>query len=127
VNGNLLQVDNEMVFWGSTRYPRGMGCLIRLCLNNRCSPVFIPTSEPWRNGIVEKFNDHLQDKCLRRTIIDSHSTLIEATLQFGEQIKVPSSLIYEYALATIDVKEQTLKIYDANFMPITKLPYILRP
>ena len=33
---------------------------------------------------------------------------------FGEQIKVPSSLIYEYALATIDVKEQRLKLVHNN-------------
>jgi len=188
----MLQVDNEMVFWGSTRYPRGLGCLIRLCLNNRCIPMFIPVREPWRNSIVEKFNEHLQNKCLRRTVIDTHKTLIDATLQFenhfnsryrpsalkgqtplavlnstqatlrfptvesapkhplvkpedgtynvirfirsdgtmhifGEQIKVPPNLIYEYALATIDVKEQILKLYDANFILVTKLPYILRP
>jgi transposase InsO family protein len=188
----MLQVDNELVFWGSTRYPRGMGCLIRLCLNNGCSPVFIPVKEPWRNGIVEKFNGHLQNKCLRGTHIDTRQTLVNAMLQFeqrfnsryrhsalngltplvslnrtqailrfptvesapthplskpqtgsyhiirfirddgimhmfGEQIKVPSSLVNEYAVATIDVKEQTLKLYDANFTLIAKLSYILRP
>jgi hypothetical protein len=32
IPGNL-QVDNEMCFWGSPRYPRGMGPLIRLYLH----------------------------------------------------------------------------------------------
>jgi putative transposase len=29
-----VQVDNELVFYGSRRYPRAMGILIRLCLQN---------------------------------------------------------------------------------------------
>jgi transposase InsO family protein len=37
-----------------------MGPLIRLCLHHGVEPWFIPVSEPWRNGVVEKFNDHYQ-------------------------------------------------------------------
>jgi len=50
------QVDNEMVFYGSRAHPRGMGPLIRLCLTSGVEPWFIPPAEPWRNGVVEKFN-----------------------------------------------------------------------
>jgi putative transposase len=50
------QVDNEMVFYGSRAHPRGMGPLIRLCLASQVEPWFIPPAEPWRNGVVEKFN-----------------------------------------------------------------------
>ena len=60
------QVDNEMVFYGSPAHPRGLGNLIRLCLLHGIEPWFIPTAEPWRNGVVEKFNDHWRQKFLSR-------------------------------------------------------------
>lgn len=54
------QIDNEMVFYGSRAHPRGLGPLIRLCLTMGVEPWFIPPAEPWRNGVVEKFNDRWQ-------------------------------------------------------------------
>ena len=63
------QIDNEMVFYGSRAHPRGLGPLIRLCLAMGIEPWFIPPAEPWRNGIVEKFNDRWQQfGPLRRTV-----------------------------------------------------------
>jgi hypothetical protein len=63
------QIDNEMVFYGSRAHPRGLGPLIRLCLAMGVEPWFIPPAEPWRNGIVEKFNDRWQQfGPLRRTV-----------------------------------------------------------
>jgi transposase InsO family protein len=56
------QIDNEMVFYGSRAHPRGMGPLIRLCLAHDVEPWFIPPGEPWRNGVVEKFNDIWQQR-----------------------------------------------------------------
>jgi hypothetical protein len=53
----FLQVDNELSFRGSNRYPHSFGLLIRLCLYLQVEIVFIPPGEPWRNGVVEKFND----------------------------------------------------------------------
>ena len=53
-----LQVDNEMTFQGSPLYPRTLGPLPRLCLPMGVEPVFIPAREPWRNGVVEKFQDY---------------------------------------------------------------------
>jgi putative transposase len=52
-----LQLDNELSFRGSNRHPRSFGLLIRLCLYLGVEVVFIPEREPWRNGIVERFND----------------------------------------------------------------------
>ena len=61
-----LQVDNELSFRGSNRYPRSFGLLIRLCLYLGIEIVFIPPGQPWRNGIVEKFND-VYDKLFFRS------------------------------------------------------------
>jgi len=79
------QVDNEAVFLGSRRHPRGMGSLIRLCLLLGIEVWFIPPAEPWRNSVVEKFNDHWRYKFLRRVVMDSTSQLREESLRFEDR------------------------------------------
>lgn len=185
---DILQIDNEMVFYGSQRYPRAMGPIIRLCLTNGSTPLFIPQREPWRNGVVEKFNDHYQQKFLTRKTMFNYEELLQGSLEFeqkynnifrlsflngktplttfknmnaklifpadkiaprhriekpekgfyhlvrlirsnkilnifGETFKMPDSLIYEYAMATIDVKEQKLLVYNSNKKLIKNYDY----
>jgi hypothetical protein len=59
-----------------------MGSLIRLCLLHGIEVWFIPPAEPWRNSVVEKFNDHWRYKFLRRVVMDSTSQLREESLKF---------------------------------------------
>jgi hypothetical protein len=54
---DALQMDNELAFRGSNRYHRSFGSVVRFALSQGVAPVFIPLSEPWRNGMIEKFND----------------------------------------------------------------------
>jgi len=61
-----LQMDNKLTMRGSNRYPHSLSLVIRLCLYLGIQPVFIPISEPWRNGIIEKFQD-VFDKCFFRS------------------------------------------------------------
>lgn len=56
---DYLQMDNELAFRGSNRYPRSLGIVLRLALSQGVTPIFIPPAEPWRNGIIEKFNSNL--------------------------------------------------------------------
>jgi hypothetical protein len=170
-----LQVDNELAFFGSPAYPRGMGPLIRLCLRYGVDLWFIPPSEPWWNGVVEKFNDHYRQKFLTKVKMASMSELRQESLAFehrhnstyryskikgktplkalastnkklvfpnkddaprhpldkpeegcyhlvrfirsdhrlnifGEMFSVPPETQYEYVVATIDVKDQKLKL-----------------
>lgn len=79
------QVDNEMVFYGSQRHPRGMGPLIRLCLLQGVEVWFNPMREPWRNGVVEKFNDFWQEKFLGRTQLNSATELRSENLNFEQR------------------------------------------
>ena len=171
-----LQVDNEMAFFGSPTHPRGMGPLIRLCLLYGVNLWFIPPAEPWRNGGVEKFNDHYRQKFLAKVTMTSMTRLRQASLAyehkhnsayrysklkghtplkalarcgqklvfpnrkkapqhplekpeegcyhlvrfirsnrkvniFGELFTAPLETQYEYVVATIDVKEQKLKLF----------------
>jgi putative transposase len=171
-----IQIDNAMSFFGSPAHPRGMGPLIRLCLHHDSEPWFIPMSEPWRNGLVEQFNDLYQQKFLAKVEMLSPDALRKETLAFeqrhnsrfrysklrgqtplkalagtnsalrfpkdevaprhrlkkpevgryhlvrlirsdlrlnvfGELFPVPPEAMLEYVVATIDVKEQKLKLY----------------
>ena len=64
---DYLQMDNELVFRGSNRHPRGLGLLMRVAISNQVTPLFIPVAEPWRNGVIEKFNDNVQKLFLTQT------------------------------------------------------------
>jgi len=57
---DFLQMDNDLSFWGSLNKPTALGKVIRLCLLYKVTPVFIPIKEPWRNGIIEHFNNTMQ-------------------------------------------------------------------
>jgi len=171
-----LQVDNELAFFGSPAHPRGMGPLIRLCLRYGVNLWFIPPSEPWWNGVVEKFNDHYRQKFLAKVTMASMPELRQESLAFehrhnstyryskikgktplkalasmdkklvfpiksdapmhpldkpeegcyhlvrfirsnrrlnifGEMLSVPPETQYEYVVATVDVKDQKLKLF----------------
>jgi putative transposase len=82
---NHQQVDNEAVFFGSRQFPRGMGNLIRLCLLNGVEPWFIPMAEPWRNGVVEKFNDHFRSGFLSRVQMQGEEELRAQSLIFEQK------------------------------------------
>lgn len=57
-----FQLDNWLVPSNTHRLP----VVVRLCLALGVTPVFIPFAEPWRNSVVEHFNDTF-DKHFFRT------------------------------------------------------------
>jgi putative transposase len=185
-----LQVDNELAFFGSPAHPRGMGPLIRLCLRYDVNLWFIPPSEPWWNGVVEKFNDHYQQKFLAKVTMASMPQLRRESLAFehrhnstyryskikgktplkalastkkklifpskgdvprhpldkpeegryhlvrfirsncrlnifGEIFSAPPETQYEYVVATVDVKDQTLKLF-LDTIQVEQYKYQLR-
>ena len=60
------QMDNQLPMRGSNQYPHSFGLVIRLCLSLGIQPLFIPLREPWRNGIIEHFQN-VFDKTFFRT------------------------------------------------------------
>jgi hypothetical protein len=72
---DALQMDNELAFRGSNRYPRSFGSVVRFALSQGVAPVFIPVSEPWRNGIIEKFNHTYQKRFLQTQTFKSLENL----------------------------------------------------
>lgn len=62
-----LQLDNHVVFRGAIPPQAHMfGPVVATCLDLQVTPRFIPLREPWRNGVVEHFND-VWDKAFFRT------------------------------------------------------------
>jgi putative transposase len=185
-----VQIDNALSFFGSRRHPRGMGPLIRLCLYNGVEPWFIPMAEPWRNGMVENFNERYQQRFLGKVVMASveelktgslafeqrHNSryrygklkggtplkalaasnvklrfpaedepprhplekpevgkyhlvrLIRSDLKldiFGERFPVPPEMMLQYVVATIDVKEQKLKLF-LDKIQVEEFDYKLR-
>lgn len=79
---DYLQLDNELSFRGSNRHPRSFGSLIRLALFEKITPVFIPTAEPWRNGVIEKFNDNVQRYFLNTQNFSNLKELQDRAIEF---------------------------------------------
>ena len=79
---DFLQLDNELSFRGSNRHPRSPGLVIRLCLYFGVQPVFIPIGEPWRNGVIERFNDTYNKKFFRQQWFPSYSALKRQSKKF---------------------------------------------
>lgn len=78
----FLQLDNELSFRGSNRYPRTVGLLLRTCLQLGVEVVFIPEGEPWRNGIIERFNDVYDKVFFRRQQFRDLRDLQTSTREF---------------------------------------------
>ena len=72
---DYLQLDNELSFRGSNRHPRSLGLVLRMCLALGVQVIFIPVAEPWRNGLVEKFQDVFDKSFYRRQFFVSFDHL----------------------------------------------------
>ncbi len=80
-----LQVDKAMSFLGSPRYPRALSQFVRFFLWHKVEPWFVPMAEPWRNGNIEQFNDHYQQKFLRKVIMSTTDELAAGTMSFEQR------------------------------------------
>ena len=116
---DYLQMDNELSFRGSNRYPRSFGIVVRLALSQGVTPIFIPPSEPWRNGVIEKFNSNLAKYFFSAQMFSSYEDLEEKTPVFcdfhnqnhrystqgGKTPNQIRSLCQEHKLGPINMKD----------------------
>ncbi|MFI5004347.1 MAG: transposase family protein [Solirubrobacterales bacterium] len=73
-----LQFDNGGPFVS----PTSLGEVVRVCLHQRITPVFIPPREPWRNGTIEHFNDTFDKRFFRQERFTGLSHLAERAAAF---------------------------------------------
>jgi IS30 family transposase len=71
----FLQMDNGLEFRGSNAYPRSLSRLMRVCLDVKVQPVFIPKSEPWRNGVIENLNNLIERLLLKAKVFNNEKQL----------------------------------------------------
>jgi putative transposase len=79
---DALQMDNELAFRGSNRYPHSFGKVVRFALSQGVPIVFIPVAEPWRNGVIEKFNHTYQQRFLKAYTFENLEKLSEQEQSF---------------------------------------------
>ena len=77
-----LQLDNKLPMRGSNRYPHSFGLVIRLSLSLGIQPIFIPVKEPWRNGIIERFQNVFDKMFFRAQYFESFSYLVQQARGF---------------------------------------------
>ena len=80
---DFLQMDNELSFRGSNRHPKGLGLVMRIAFHCGVIPVFIPVAEPWRNGIIEKFNNNVQKYFYNTQVFKSLEELQSRAKEFS--------------------------------------------
>lgn len=81
---DYLQMDNELSFRGSNRYPRSFGIVVRFALSQGVTPIFIPPAEPWRNGIIEKFNSTVDKYFFSKQKFSSVEDLDQKSDEFSD-------------------------------------------
>lgn len=102
-----------------------MGKLIRLCLLHGVELYFIPIAEPWRNGVVEKFNDHWRQKLLDRVVMESVEDLERESLRFEQRHNSRyrySKLGGKTPLESLAAAEASLRYPPTPECPRTPLP-----
>jgi transposase-like protein len=102
---DFVQMDNELSFRGSNRYPHSFGLVIRLCLSLDIQPLFIPMGEPWRNPEIESFQNTFDKTFFRSQRFSSYEGLCrEAQLfeRFHNENYVYSCLKGKTPNATLD-------------------------
>lgn len=79
---DCLQMDNELSFRGSNKHPRSRALILRFVLAQGVVPLFIPQAEPWRNEIIEKFNDRYDKKFFRIQTFQDFDALVAESLEY---------------------------------------------
>jgi transposase-like protein len=113
---DFLQMDNELSFRGSNRHPRGLGLLMRVAVSNGVCPIFIPPAEPWRNGIIEKFNNNVQKYFYNSQTFASFDDLKEKAKAFtafhnenhrysSQNNQTPNQMINDISHKSVLIKE----------------------
>jgi|SRR3972149_2842951 len=94
----FLQMDNGLEFRGRNAYPRSLSRLVRVCLDLKVQPVFIPKSEPWRNGVIENLNGLIQRLFLKAKTFKNEKQL------FREAQKLEACINTTHRLPALDGK-----------------------
>ena len=77
-----LQMDNVLSVQGNHLHPHSFGIVVRLCLKLGIEPTFIPIKEPWRNGVVERFQNVFDKMFFRAQFFKNFTQVIQQAQAF---------------------------------------------
>jgi putative transposase len=117
---DCIQLDNALSFRGSNKYPRSLNRFLRFVISQGVVPVFIPKGEPWRNGVIERFNDTFDKKFLRSQSFESFESLCQEAPRFIDF----HNTMHRYTRLNGNTPD---KIFKASLLPSLQLPRDLEP
>ena len=94
-----VQFDNGGPFVS----PTGLGEVVRVCLRQDTTPVFIAPREPWRNGTIEHFNDTFDKRFFRQ----ERSTGLEHLTERAEAFERFHNAQHRYSATSGRTPEET--------------------
>lgn len=80
----ILQSDNSLCA-GTNMQPGVLSGILKLCLYVGVEVLFVPFSEPWRQGIVEKFNDFADKSFFQAQRFQDLPDMLSKSYEFESQ------------------------------------------
>lgn len=117
---DCIQMDNALSFRGSNRHPRSLNRFLRMVLSQGVVPLFIPRGEPWRNGVIERFNNTFDKKFLRSQIFES----FEALCQEAPVFTAFHNTMHRYTCLKGKTPQQ---VFNDSRLPSLQLPLLFEP
>ncbi len=122
---DCIQLDNALSFRGSNKHPRSLNRFLRFVISRGVVPLFIPKGEPWRNGVIERFNNTFDKKFLRSQSFENFEILCQEAPHFMAfhntthrytclKGKTPQQVFEDSRLASLQLSVQ--------FEPAEKIP-----
>jgi len=120
----VAQFDNHSNFRGGIQPAwRHFGPIVATCLDLGVTPRFIPVREPWRNGVVEHFNDVWDKSFFRSEVFDSIDRLRSENTAFIEFHNTHHRYSAHGGASPNQVWDGLLRNpLDADYRPPTRLP-----
>lgn len=109
-----IQFDNGGPFVS----PTGLGEVVRVCLHQLITPVFIPTREPWRNGTIEHFNDTFDKRFFRQERFTGLEHLSERAGAFERFHNAQ----HRYSATSGRTPEETAAAKPGTLLPAEQIP-----
>ena len=111
---DFLQMDNELSFKGSNRHPRGLGLLIRTALSLNVTPRFIPVGEPWRNGVIERFNQKVE-----KTLLMQQHASFDELVRHAQEFTMEHNQSHHYSTMGHKTPLQLVNELDLPVVPLS--------
>jgi hypothetical protein len=121
---DALQMDNELAFRGSNRYPRSFGSVVRFALSQGVAPVFIPIREPWRNGMIERFNYMYDQRFINGNTYQNFDHLTQCSKTFNSFHNSHHRYSSQHHKTPDELRAQLMKpiLYQGSIHLMEKIP-----